>query len=397
MSDDEDFYDDEFDEDYVWFEDASPDAADDLAGTAINSPILIDDPSLDVEESFSDWDYYSDDYYDDDPSMIRRDARTRLPREKSSLTAHGTKTPARKKRRLAPTAEIPELSLGAAAVGDLESMRLDPTSFRSVVWRRPSHESITPELHEPGDGEKVALLKNWREIFKTSQPGKNDSGLVRVTTKKHLQSNSKSGRTTNRSSARGRAAAAKNRTKREPSLKVAVVVTEHPPPSYNNDHEDPGQQPESTTGEPLPPPPESIAGSEPPAAGLKKKKKRTSASENGSRLKDVISARDGMQDNKVSSVSDSEPKIAVEVPVPIVKPDGLDESLSVGTPPAPPPRRSQRNKRKADDSLDEESHDHTASTEEKNTRPRKKRMVSLEKQAPTTSLRRSTRTRKGQK
>lgn len=27
MSDDEDFYDDEFDEDYVWFEDASPDAA----------------------------------------------------------------------------------------------------------------------------------------------------------------------------------------------------------------------------------------------------------------------------------------------------------------------------------------------------------------------------------
>lgn len=274
-------------------------------------------------------------------------------------------------------------------------MRLDPTSFRSVVWRRPSHENIKPELHQPGDGEKVALLKNWREIFKTSQPTKNDSGLVRVTTKK-LQSNSKSGRTTNRSSARGRAAAAKNRTKRDPSLKVAVVVSEDPP-SYN-DQEDLGE-PESTTGEPLPPPPESIAGSEPPAAGFKK---RTRASENGSRLKDVISARDDTQD-RVSSVSDSEPKIAVEVPVPIVKPDGLDESLTVGTPPAPPPRRSQRNKRKADDSLDEENHDHTASTEE-NTRPRKKRMTSMktnrdqeEKQAPTTSLRRSTRTRKGQK
>lgn len=299
----------------------------------------------------------------------------------------------KKRRKLVPTAEIPELSLGApAVVKDYQPMRLDPASFQSVVWRRPSHEDLMTELHEPGDGEKVALLKNWREIFKNSQP-RHDS--VRVT--KKLQSNSKSGRPTNRFSRRGRAAT-RNSEKRDPSRKLSVIISDDH--SYN-DQEYP-EEPKSTTGEPLPPPPESISGSERPASGLRTRTKAPDSGK-GSRLKNVMSAQDDMKD-ETSSASAPEPKIAVEVPLlPTVQPDGLDESLSVGAPPAPPPRRSQRNKRKADASPGEESHDHATATEE-NARPRKKRVVSMKtnadkekRQRPTTTLRRSTRARKGRK
>lgn len=46
----------------------------------------------------------------------------------------------------------------------------DLSSFRSVIWKSPGDEEEDVKLHEPGDGEKVALLKNWREVFRSAHP-----------------------------------------------------------------------------------------------------------------------------------------------------------------------------------------------------------------------------------
>lgn len=59
------------------------------------------------------------------------------------------------------------------------STKTDIASFQGVVWRSSNHEpNDIVQLHEPGSGEKVALLKNWREIFKTSHPS-NDRPWIR--------------------------------------------------------------------------------------------------------------------------------------------------------------------------------------------------------------------------
>lgn len=47
---------------------------------------------------------------------------------------------------------------------------IDPASFQSVVWKPSNYDREPTKLHPPGEGEKVALLKNWREVFKNSNP-----------------------------------------------------------------------------------------------------------------------------------------------------------------------------------------------------------------------------------
>lgn len=46
----------------------------------------------------------------------------------------------------------------------------DITSFQGTVWKTPHDDNPPRKLYEPGDGEKVALLKNWREVFRSSHP-----------------------------------------------------------------------------------------------------------------------------------------------------------------------------------------------------------------------------------
>ncbi|EAU33119.1 predicted protein [Aspergillus terreus NIH2624] len=70
MSDDE-FY-EEYDDEYFWIEEPDPTVADDLAATATYDALFFDDPSLDVEDFYSDWDELSDDYYDEDSTAARR-------------------------------------------------------------------------------------------------------------------------------------------------------------------------------------------------------------------------------------------------------------------------------------------------------------------------------------
>ncbi|OJJ48372.1 hypothetical protein ASPZODRAFT_140670 [Penicilliopsis zonata CBS 506.65] len=157
MSDDEDFYDDEFDE--IWIEDVEPGIADDLALTSHFEAGYVDDPALEVEDYFSDWDEQSDDYFDDDP------------------------TAARKKKY--------SLSSGSATGNDARQVhapKTDTGSFQSVVWKTSAHEDAGMQVHEPGHGDKVALLKNWREVFKNSQPSFNRSWRRKKKVMDYLQS-----------------------------------------------------------------------------------------------------------------------------------------------------------------------------------------------------------------
>ncbi|KAI2793648.1 hypothetical protein POX_a00231 [Penicillium oxalicum] len=149
MSDDDEYY--EWEEDFP-FEDVGPDVVDELAASANYEAILFEDPKFEVEDFLSDWEYYSDDYHDDDPSV-----KHNADLVKQIDAASTTQRPRR-----------------VARVNRLRSSKApDPTSFQGVIWRTPSMSddyNLMVQSHEPGSGERVALLDNWREIFKSAQP-----------------------------------------------------------------------------------------------------------------------------------------------------------------------------------------------------------------------------------
>lgn len=124
---------------------------------------MVEDPSLEIVDTYSDWEYYSDDYYDDDPTIT---------------TKHKTNGGPRKKRRkLSSIENIPNLSLGSSIVDS--SMA---NSFKGVLWRVPVNTDDKIELYEPGKGEQVSLLSNWRELFKTPIPISNDAKAINYET-----------------------------------------------------------------------------------------------------------------------------------------------------------------------------------------------------------------------
>ncbi|KAL3468610.1 hypothetical protein BJX64DRAFT_9566 [Aspergillus heterothallicus] len=148
-SDDEDFF-EEFDEDDIfWVEESDPTAADDLAAAATYDPILPEDPSLETVDFFSDWDELSDDYYDEDPTAVRR------------LRAMGI-LPI---KEAAPIESLPSKRWKLS-----DKLVTDTASFQGVVWRHPADETDIVEVYAPGEGEKVSLLKNWRDIFRNAKP-----------------------------------------------------------------------------------------------------------------------------------------------------------------------------------------------------------------------------------
>ncbi|KAG2414432.1 hypothetical protein HFD88_003623 [Aspergillus terreus] len=159
MSDDE-FY-EEYDDEYFWIEEPDPTVADDLAATATYDALFFDDPSLDVEDFYSDWDELSDDYYDEDSTAARRQrvmAKWPNKRRRADADAEQLEHEAERANRVLSTAICTKFHPGT-----------DLSSFRSVVWKDDADESRTA-LHKPGDGEKVALLKNWREVFRSAHP-----------------------------------------------------------------------------------------------------------------------------------------------------------------------------------------------------------------------------------
>ncbi|KAL4941579.1 hypothetical protein BDV06DRAFT_222948 [Aspergillus oleicola] len=148
MSDDEEYY-DEFDDDGIfWVEEADPTEADDLAALATHDPMFQDDPSLETADFFSDWEDLSDDYYDEDPTTVRRLRAMGLlpPRDESHFDA-----PTSKRRKVADT--LPDLA-----------------TYEGVAWKQPSDEPDVVEVYAPGEGGRVSFLKNWREVFRNAKP-----------------------------------------------------------------------------------------------------------------------------------------------------------------------------------------------------------------------------------
>ena len=134
---------------------------DDLAEHTMHSPVWQDyDPAIETAEVWSDWDYYSDDFYDEDS-----------PRKRSKFSDAGNTVDEqgeegsrlrRKRRKLHSTSKIPELYLGDslyANSGDHQAVA------PIVVWKSKTEPNNVPVVSE-GQEEKVALLKDWRERFK---------------------------------------------------------------------------------------------------------------------------------------------------------------------------------------------------------------------------------------
>ncbi|KAJ5647456.1 hypothetical protein N7490_003828 [Penicillium lividum] len=156
MSDDEDYYD--WEEEYL-YEDAVPDLVDELAASSWYEAALYEDPGIEVEDYFSDWDYYSDDYHDDDPTVAQSRVRAKTePKTKPS----------------------PKTKKGRAHTAQANPLKLDIGSFQGVVWKTDSLErdtDVSVQIYEPGQLDKVAFLQDWREIFKSAQPALDKSRL----------------------------------------------------------------------------------------------------------------------------------------------------------------------------------------------------------------------------
>ncbi|KAI4112916.1 MAG: hypothetical protein LQ345_006010 [Seirophora villosa] len=145
------------DDDDLWIEDPY-DEADDLAEHTMHSPVLVNyDPALESAEIWTDWDDYSDEFYDSEsPGPKRR---------KTIATGNKPKTPAKPKRqKLKSSTNVSELSLGDPASSDADQL-LRPQS--TVVWKSQGNSPRLPVLRE-GQEDKVSILKDWRERFKPS-------------------------------------------------------------------------------------------------------------------------------------------------------------------------------------------------------------------------------------
>lgn len=134
-------------EDWLEFDDFPYNEAEDLATHTVPSPPFIDyDPDYDTSPNLSDWEYGHDDYWDEDTLSKRKHNSAREDTNKI------IDRPKKKRRRLDCKEDIPA-----------------PT----VIWKSKRDLLSPPEapIVRAGQGEKVALLKDWRERFK-SQPNR---------------------------------------------------------------------------------------------------------------------------------------------------------------------------------------------------------------------------------
>lgn len=145
MSDDEYYYDSPYEDltDILWDIDATPDLADELAGHSMHSPIWQDNPVEELRDYHSDWEYYSDDYYDDDPDTARKTTDQSIGggREISKSGRRG------KKRKIAEVhAEDPSPTTEANALAKC---------LRGTVWA--TDEPYATNKYRLGEQPKIAL------------------------------------------------------------------------------------------------------------------------------------------------------------------------------------------------------------------------------------------------
>ncbi|QVM11408.1 hypothetical protein D8B26_006056 [Coccidioides posadasii str. Silveira] len=164
MSDEEEYYDDAFEEEWIFWDEGDPTLADDLAQGTVHSPVYLTDQALYAAlESESDWDYFTDEYYDDDPFLLKKQDQT-------PLNSDGGKYSGKKRKRTS-------LKDNARPAKNSRRPYPDIDSFCGVIWRTPCHSLRREELYEAGKGETVSLLGNWRELFKYPDRNKSPPAL----------------------------------------------------------------------------------------------------------------------------------------------------------------------------------------------------------------------------
>ena len=169
MSDDGYYYDDEFDEfnEMLYDADASPDLADDLAEHAMHSPLWQENPTEELRDYHSDWEYYSDDYFDDDPDLLNGVTKTgdgqRLGQNPVQPAKRG------KKRKLSETREHPKL--------EKKEFEALTACLRGTVWKSQSPE--TGVTYRQGVDSPVALHLS-EEIMQNAYSRKRGFGKGRV-------------------------------------------------------------------------------------------------------------------------------------------------------------------------------------------------------------------------
>jgi hypothetical protein len=155
---------------YFWDDTASQDVADDLAEHTMPSPVYLEDPAYEMMGGYSDWEYYSDDYYDDDPNLLKNNPQAGSPPASLKLwygQANSDKAQKRgRKRKPVGTEEIPPLSLGGP--GLVEIVQNIGQNIMGTTWKVDKPESEEP--YHQGEAKRVALLKDWRNVFRESQP-----------------------------------------------------------------------------------------------------------------------------------------------------------------------------------------------------------------------------------
>ena len=126
----------------------------------MQSPVLINyDPALDLDSQGEDWEDWSGldgDFFDQEtPSKQRRKSNHLVNGKQASST--------RKTQRKAASIEVlPDISVGEPASSDEE----DTILHRSIVQWKVRKTSPDLPIFQPGQQEKVSILKDWKERFK---------------------------------------------------------------------------------------------------------------------------------------------------------------------------------------------------------------------------------------
>ena len=133
----------------------------------MQSPVWLSyDPSYETASIPSDWEYYSDDYWDEE-STTKRKRKGGAIEETAAGGDSIERRAERKRKKLKRTEDVPEVSG--------ESTVVAPT----VVWK--SKNDVLQPFEGPvvseGQGERVSLLKDWRERFKV--PSKQKPSISR--------------------------------------------------------------------------------------------------------------------------------------------------------------------------------------------------------------------------
>ena len=170
MSDVEDYayspYDDL--EDILYDADPNPELADDLAEHALHSPVYQDEDAVknELQDYFSDWNYYSDDYMDDDPILLRKNPQDGSPPNR--LTSSKQSVKRGKKRKLAETKQAPAL--------DVNEGQLLTLCIQGTLWAKPSELKVP--IYKDGQEKKVALIKDWKKVFSVKDNGWGESSAA---------------------------------------------------------------------------------------------------------------------------------------------------------------------------------------------------------------------------